>query len=72
MTIKHAPTVERYAQQVMEMRAALENLLEFVSTLPAPDENENVPGFHYGHMGTLDEMHGHITAAMEHADGFDQ
>ena len=68
MTIKHLPTVERYASQVMDIMAALENLQEFVSSLPAPDEDETVPGMDYGHIGTLNEIHSLVTAAMEHAD----
>ena len=68
MTIKNTRYAERYAQQVMEMRAVLENLQEFVSTLPAPDECENIPGLHYGHLGTIDQIHTALTVASEHAD----
>lgn len=71
MTIKNPSIVEKYAQQVMEIRGVIENLEEFVSSLPAPDENENIPGMDYGHLGTIDHVHTLLTEAFEAIAEFD-
>ena len=61
-------TVELYAAQVMEMRGMIENLSEFLDSLPAPDENEEVQGIDYAFLGSLCDMHSHLIAASETAD----
>ena len=60
-------SIERYADWVMDIRAALENLTEFFSTLPAPDDDENhgmvVNGISYTQLEMLGRMH-QITAEL--------
>ena len=72
-------SIERYADWVMDIRAALENLTEFFSTLPAPDDDENhgmvVNGISYTQLEMLGRMH-QITAELseiadEISDGMD-
>ena len=63
--IDHPNAVQQYAKQVMEMRAMVANLAEFLDSLPAPDENEDVVGIDYAGLGSLNEMHGHMVAASE-------
>ena len=66
--ITDTQSVETYARQVMQMRAMVENLSEFLDSLPAPDENEDVQGIDYAFLGSLGEMHGHLVVASEIAD----
>ena len=72
MTIKNTQYVEKYARQVFEIMGALENLQEFIGSLPAPDECENIPGLDYGHLGSIDRIHTSVTVAMETADEFSE
>lgn len=64
MTVKHAPTVDRYAQQFAQMNAMLENLQEFVSTMPAPDERHFLP-VDYGYTGDVARLHAMLKDASE-------
>ena len=57
MSVKHEKTVQRYATQHAQMIAMLENLQEFVSTMPAPDENGDIPGVDYGYTGSVGRIH---------------
>lgn len=58
MAINNASAVNRYASQVMDLRGFAENLQEFLESMPAPDENNTIPGpINYGHLGTLSEVH---------------
>lgn len=57
MSIKDEKTVQRYATQHWQMIAMLENLQEFVSTMPAPDENANIPNVDYGYTGDVGRIH---------------
>lgn len=57
MAVKDIKTVERYAQQHAEMIAMLENLNEFISTMPAPDENACIQGVNYGYTGDVGRIH---------------
>jgi hypothetical protein len=57
MSVRHEETVQRYATQHAQMIAMLENLQEFVSTMPAPDENCNIPGVDYGYTGSVGRIH---------------
>ena len=57
MSVKHEETVQRYAAQHAQMIAMLENLQEFVSTMPAPDENGNIPNVDYGYTGSVGHIH---------------
>lgn len=56
-------TVQRYAKHHAQMIGMLENLSEFVATMPAPDENGNVPGIDYCYIGDVARIHG----ALKHA-----
>ena len=64
MTIKNPRYVDKYAAQVMEIRSALANLAEFVETLPAPDDNENIPGMDYGNLRSIDQLHSLLGVAI--------
>ena len=66
--ITDTKSVETYAAQVMEMRGMIANLAEFLDSLPAPDDNEDVQGINYAFLGSLGLMHSHLIAASETAD----
>ena len=70
MTIKDTKTVDNYCSQVAELRGLIENLSEFIKTLPAPDEDHNIHGMNYGHTGSIKHIHSLLVAASEHADEF--
>ena len=53
MSVKNQNSVRQYVKDVAEIRAALENIIEFVDTLPAPDDNNELPTLHYGHVGDI-------------------
>ena len=72
MMIKHQKSVEAYVSQVMDLRAALDNLVEFVGSLPAPDEDNNIPGLNYGHLGDVGRIHELIGEAMGHANEYSE
>lgn len=55
--IKDPASVHRYISMVTELRNALENLSEFVGTLPAPDDDMNIPGMNYGQLGDVTRLH---------------
>jgi hypothetical protein len=67
MTVKDIATVERYAKQHSELLAMLENLMEFVATMPAPDENAEIQGVDYGYTGSVGHIHELIKQASDHA-----
>lgn len=69
MSIKEVSSVARYITRVADIRAAIANLSRFVDSLPAPDDNGTLPSLHYGHLGSLAEMHDSLinaVAATEH------
>ena len=70
MSIKHKESVESYVACHADIIAALENLIEFVNDLPAPDANGILRNLHYGHLGTLKQMRVHLADAMRMADAF--
>ena len=70
MTIKHDPTTDRYISQVADIRAVLANLQEWSDTLPAPDENGNLPCLNYGHTGTIGHVRELLAQASEATDRF--
>jgi len=57
MAVRNKTTVERYVQHHAELTAMLENLLEFVATMPAPDENGDIPCVDYGYTGSVGHIH---------------
>ena len=60
-------TVQRYAQQHSEMLAMLDNLKEFVASMPAPDENAVIPGVDYGYVGEVGRIHELLKQASDFA-----
>jgi hypothetical protein len=68
MTIKVQRHVDEYAMTVSEIRAALDNLREFVATLPAPNEDHEVPGVAGEQLSLLRRMHELLGDASEVAD----
>ena len=58
MAVKDFSTVEAYAKQHSEMLAMLENLAEFIATMPAPDEDGIIRGVDYGYTGDVGRIHG--------------
>lgn len=70
MSIKHTSSVDRYVACHADLTAALENLAEFVDSLPAPAEDGSLPTLHYGHLGTLEEIRKQLGEAMRLADKF--
>lgn len=64
MSVKEKATVERYTANVASLVASLQQLQEFVDSLPAPDENDHLPSpMDYGHTGTV----GHVRELVEQA-----
>jgi len=57
MAIKDSRSVESYIQMVGQLRAALENLTEFVDSLPAPDDDGCIPGMDYADLGDVARLH---------------
>jgi hypothetical protein len=70
MAIKTTTAVDQYIRLHAELIAGLANLQEFMSNLPAPDENGEVLGLYYGHINTLEEIKRLIGDCAEVADGF--
>ena len=70
MSIKERASVERYTESVVRMRNMLENLIEFVETLPAPDENDELQNLHYGHLSSVIGIVSLVETAVTIADGF--
>lgn len=68
MSVKHQPTVEAYVRQHAAITMALENLKEFVDTMPAPDENGHIPNVDYGYTGSTGCLFELLTEAMRVAD----
>ena len=68
MSIKNPQTVAAYVQMQLELLAAIENLQEFVETLPAPDDRGHVWQLHYGHIGDIQRIHAKVTEACELMD----
>ena len=63
MAVDDEITVQRYATQHSQMLAMLNSLAEFVGTMPAPDENGNIPGVDYGYVGDVARIHGLLKQA---------
>ena len=55
--IKNPASVHNYISMVTEIRNALDNLAEFVGTLPAPDDDMNIPGMDYAQLGDVARLH---------------
>ena len=69
--IADAKAVANYAAFVMESRGMLANLTAFFDTLPAPDDDGNLPTLNYGQLGTLNKVHSLLIEASETLDEFD-
>ena len=70
MSVKNEQAVADYVRCVEELRTALANLQEFVASLPVAD-NAGIPSpFHYGHLGTVLQIHELIGKASRAADTF--
>lgn len=65
MSVKNIKTVEAYAKHYDEMIAMLENLQEFVATMPAPDENCELHEYNidYKYTGDVARIHEHLKHA---------
>ncbi len=61
-------TVQRYIIQREHMLDMLDNLLEFVETMPAPDEDGNIPNVDYGYTGSVGRIWEMIKQASDIAD----
>lgn len=71
MSVKCQKTIDLYASNVAEILNALDNLKEFVESLPAPDEyGELASPMHYGHVGTVRHIHDLIGQALQATEGF--
>lgn len=70
MSVKHPATVDRYSRQVLELQAFAENMKEFLDSMPAPDENGDLPTMHYGHIGTLGLIHQLADEMSQAMDGY--
>lgn len=70
MSVKNSVSVNRYVDNVIAIRAALENMLEFVDSLPAPDENDELGNMHYGHTGSIELLRQRIAEASQATDRF--
>lgn len=70
MSVKNKSYVNDYTAKVIEIRNVLENLIEWVDSLPAPDDNDELHSLHYGHIGTIKHMHNLLGEVSQAADGF--
>ena len=70
MSIKSQHHVHEYTSLQAETMSALENLLEFVQDIPAPDEDGSIHGIDYGHLGSLQQLHKLLGEASNIADEF--
>lgn len=70
MSVKNKSAVNDYAAKVIEIQNVLENLLEWANSLPAPDDNNELHSLHYGHIGTIDDIHKLLGQASQAADRF--
>jgi hypothetical protein len=70
MSVKHKPTVAAYVANHADAIAVLQNLLEFVESCPAPDENGELHGggIDYGYTGSFGQFVQHLRDAAEIAD----
>jgi hypothetical protein len=69
MAVKDAKTISSYARQHAEMVAMLENLAEFVASMPAPEDDGNsIENIDYGYTGSVDHIHSLLTQASETVD----
>jgi hypothetical protein len=68
MSIRNPQTVSAYVQMQLELLAAIENLQEFIETLPAPDDRGHIWQLHYGHIGDIQRIHGKVSEACELMD----
>jgi hypothetical protein len=66
--VKDAATIAAYVQHHAMLVNALANLTEFVNSMPAPDENGNLPGVDYGYTGSTACMVEHLAEATRIAD----
>ena len=57
MAVTDERTVQRYARQHAQLIAMLKNLQEFVETMPAPDEDGNIPNVYYCYTGSVGRIH---------------
>jgi hypothetical protein len=67
MAVKHEETVQRYVIRNAQMISMLESMQEFVSNMPAPDENGHIPCINYGHIGTMARIHDLLKEASDAA-----
>jgi len=65
MAVTDPTTVERYAMHHAQMMAMIEHLQEFIATMPAPDENGDIPGVCYGYVGDVARIHEHMKEASD-------
>lgn len=70
MTVKSQSHVHEYTSLQAETVSVLENLLEFVQGIPAPDDDGSIHGIDYGHLGSLQQLHKLLGEASQIADEF--
>ncbi len=68
MSVRNKEYVQRYVTEVEGLRATLSSMLEFVDSLPAPDDAGELPTMHYGHLGTVSAIHVRIGELSRMAD----
>ena len=70
MTVKNESTVKRYLRWHSEMAAMIDNLREFINSMPTPDDGE-IAGIDYGYIGSIGRMHELLKEFSEVADEID-
>jgi hypothetical protein len=70
MSVKNTSAVNQYTAMVCEIQSALANLSEWAESLPAPDDNNELANLHYGHLGTVEHIHGMLAQVSKAADSF--
>ena len=65
MAIKDEATVERYAMQHAQMIAMIDNLKEFIDSMPAPNEHHEIANVNYGYTGDVARIHESLQAASD-------
>lgn len=67
MSIKNPTAVRQYESDVAAAQAAIENLQEFLVSMPAP-EDDQLPTLHYGHAGLVQEIRFKLAEVVALAD----
>ena len=70
MSVKHLPAVKQYSINLHQIGGGLENLTEFIDSLPAVHNNQLPSPFDYKHLSDLTRIREMIGEVMRIVDAF--